>query len=164
MARLSLAGLLVIALTAGCTPSAPVTTPGTVDAAAVLEGFKAKGLPITSAIVHSAESDSNKLLGRPNGYESKVSFRDGRVPARSTGSIDTDTGGTIEVYPDAAGAQRRGAEIVALVKDSPLPVEYVYTRGRVVLRLSRELTPNQAEQYRAVLAELPTTEPRDVHE
>jgi hypothetical protein len=164
MARLSLTGLLVIALTAGCALSVPVTKPGTVNAAAVLEGFKAKGLPITSAIVHSAESDPNKLLGRPNGYESKVSFRDGRLPAQSTSSIDTDTGGTIEVYPDAAGARQRGESIAALVKDSPLPVEYVYTRGRVVLRLSREFTPDQAEQYRAVLAELPTTEPGDVHE
>ena len=154
MARLSLAGLLTIALTAGCALSAPSAKPGLAEAVAILEVFRTNGLPITEAIVHSAESDPNKLLGRPNGYGSKVSFRDGRLTVRSAGSIDTDDGGTIEMYPDAASARQRTEHIAALAKGSPLLVEYVYTQGRVVLRLSRELTPDQAEQYRTVLAEL----------
>ena len=58
----------------------------------------------------TTETDPNKLLGRPNGYTSKASFTDNRIKATDVKDDRTDSvdqGGTVEVYPDEAGATAR---------------------------------------------------------
>lgn len=150
--RLMLALLLM--LTAGCGMLPPVAKSGPADASAVLEILKAKGLPIGETLVITAESDPNHLLGRPGGYTSKVAWRDTRVrEGDNLGGVRA--GGSIEMYPDAAVARQRGEYISAIVAKAPIFGEYTYVQGRIVLRVSKILTPDQAEQYRAVLAELP---------
>ena len=63
---------------------------------------------VKPGVVYTAETDPNKLLGRPNGYTSKASFTDSRIKAsdvRDTSSGSVDLGGSVEVYADEA--QRR---------------------------------------------------------
>jgi hypothetical protein len=65
-------------------------------------------------ITYTAENDPNHLLGRPNGYASKVSFTDSRVDQKlleSRRPAAIDAGGSVEVYPDADGAARRAKYI-----------------------------------------------------
>jgi hypothetical protein len=59
-------------------------------------------------------NDPDHLLGRPNGYASKVSFTDSRVDQKLLESqrlAAIDGGGSVEVYPDADGAARRAKDI-----------------------------------------------------
>ena len=117
-------GVVSLLLLAGCssapasnTASAPATAdaPGQLavaapaaplDAAGELAKLKAAGLPIGATGVVTAADDPNHLLGRPNGYTSKVYWTDTRVdktkiyPSSMGG---TDPGGAIESYADTAG-------------------------------------------------------------
>lgn len=106
-------------------------------------------------VVYTTETDPNKLLGRPNGYVSKASFTDSRIEAGgvkddSSGSVDL--GGSVEVYADEVGATARKQYIDGVFRASPaLGTEYSYLDGPVLLRLSRELTPEQAAEYERAL-------------
>jgi hypothetical protein len=156
MLRLLLATLIVSILMTACGPTAPATPtvmPDLNDASAVLEFLKARGLPIGETLVYTTETDMNELLGRPGGYMSKVAWRDTRVPAGD--QINVGAGGGVEFYADAAGARQRGEYVAKLAMKSPQFTEYTMVQGRIVLRLSKALTPAQAEEYRAVLADLP---------
>jgi hypothetical protein len=44
--------------------------------------------------------------------------------------------------------------VSSLTEGNPLFAEYHYRRGRVFLRLSKELTPAQAHKYQAALNKL----------
>jgi hypothetical protein len=60
-------------------------------------------------ITYTAEDDPNHLLGRPNGYASKVSFTDSRVDQKlleGQRPDAIDAGGSVEVYPDADDTAR----------------------------------------------------------
>jgi hypothetical protein len=116
------------------------------------------GLPLTVVVVYTASTDPNHLLGRSGGYTSKVAFTDPRVPEQDRSSVagSVENGGSVEVYPDAAGATARADYVRAFAAGSPaLFGEYTYTRGTVVLHVSRFLTPEQAAGYEAALATLP---------
>ena len=106
-------------------------------------------------VVYTAGNDPNHLLGRPNGYTSKASFTDSRIKASSikdTSSGSVDRGGSVEVYPDQAGAAARKKYIDDTMKAAPiLGTEYLYIDGPVLLRLSQLLTPDQAAQYQTAL-------------
>ena len=110
---------------------------------------------VKPGVVYTAESDPNKLQGRPNGYMSKASFTDSRIKAsdvRDTSSGSVDLGGSVEVYADEAGATARKQYIDGLMKGSPiLGTEYSYVDGPVLLRVSQALTPGQATEYETAL-------------
>lgn len=135
-------------------PSAsPKPTPTAKYAAAVVAALKAKGLPIGSVIVYTAATDPNHLLGRPNGYDSKASFTDTRIKPSDSTQGNVDAGGSVEVFAAAADAQARKTYIQAAEKSAPIVgTEYDYVTGRVLLRVSSVLTPDQAQQYEAALA------------
>ncbi|MGH3786574.1 MAG: hypothetical protein ACRDRG_08495 [Pseudonocardiaceae bacterium] len=108
-------------------------------------------------IVITAESDPNKLLGRPNGYVSKASFTDSRVNPEDI--IDTwegavDPGGSVEVFTDEQAAQNRLKFIQAVTAGIPAFTEYGYVSGATLVRVSKSLTPEQAAEYERVLAEI----------
>ena len=142
-------------------PAAPAAAPGQLavaapasplDAAGELAKLKAAGLPIGATGVTTAESDGNHLLGRPNGYTSKVYWTDERVDqsqVHASSVDDVKKGGSIESYPDAAGAQARKDYIVGVTKNIPAFAEYDYVAGASVIRVSALLTPDQAKQYEA---------------
>lgn len=99
---------------------------------------------------YTAADDPNHLLGRPNGYTSKMAFSDSRVPADQVAHAESDAvdrGGSIEVFTDAAGATSRAAYIQKIGKALPAAGEYDYVQGSVLVRVSRLLTPDQEKSY-----------------
>lgn len=138
-------------------PAAPTPTatptPGPVTAAQVYQSLVSDGLPLSGLIVYTAATDPNHLLGRPNGYTSKCAWVDSRIPASDvTGLVkgDPSRGGSVEVFPTAAGAVARAKEILTLEKALPnIGSEYDYLDGGVLIRLSEYLTPAQAATYGA---------------
>jgi hypothetical protein len=105
--------------------------------------------------VYTAETDPNKLLGRPNGYTSKATFTDTRidpasVPRATPGSVDA--GGSVEVFDTEAAASARQQFIKQTMQTAQiLGTEYSYVDGPVLLRISQQLTPEQAAEYEAAL-------------
>ena len=133
-------------------PSRPPT------AAVLASRLKAAGLPVTHLIVYNAVTDPNHELGRQGGYTSKVAWRDHR--AVTAGTTDgtfigagIDSGGGIEVFPAAAGAQTRYHYLRDISSKLPSFSDgYDYLSGTAVLRLSRYRTPAQAHAYQAAFA------------
>jgi hypothetical protein len=103
-------------------------------------------------------TDLNHLLGRQNGYTSKVAWQDPRAIAACADSSSSDPGGIeygggIEVFATVAGAEARYAELKGLT--APFGDGYDYLAGTAVLRLSQYLTPAQAAAYdKALVASL----------
>jgi hypothetical protein len=126
---------------------------GPLTADQVVAKLKAAGLPIGAATDYTAADDPDHLLGRPNGYTSKVSFVDTDIPAsQAAGQSGVDLGGEVEVFATAAQATTREQYIQGLESAAPLlGTEYDYTSGGVLLRLSQDLTPTQAQAFAAVL-------------
>lgn len=122
----------------------------------ILQGLKSKGMPIGASFTYTASNDSNHLLGRPSQYVGKVNFRDTRIASDKQGAdISVDDGGAIEVFANITDAQTRANYVKAISTSSPLFAEYEYLDGLVLLRLSTQLTPEQAGDYQAVLKSLP---------
>jgi hypothetical protein len=150
------AATLVVA--AGCSATAPSILPSLSappTAEQVMQQLAAKVPSAKLGITYTADNDPNHLLGRPNGYTSKVSFTDSRVDHKLLDGQRPDAidaGGSVEVYPDADGASRRARYIQDLQKAAPiLGTEYAYRDGPVLVRVSGKLTPDQAGEYEAAL-------------
>lgn len=100
--------------------------------------------------VFTPADDPNSLLGRPNGYTSKIGFTDSRVPPDKLMGLEpgaVEAGGSIETWPDEDSAQRRADYISELGKAVPFAVEYDYVVGPHLVRVSRLLSPDQAAEY-----------------
>jgi hypothetical protein len=105
------------------------------------------------ATVYTAATDPNKLLGRPGGYTSKADFTDDR--AKPDLDDEVQNGGSVEVYDDPADAEERGKFIAdTLDKMKIFGTEYHYLKGGILLRVSGELTPEQAAEYETALNKL----------
>lgn len=159
--------ILALILLAACsyapTPSAvgpdqQATDPQPPTAEQVVAGL-AKAVPTAKlSVVFTADTDPNHQLGRPNGYLSKAAFTDSRIDLKHPSVyVDTtpgavDLGGSVEVFPDAQGAQARAKYIGGLTAAMPMLTEYEYVSGPVLLRLGKSLTPTQAGEYQKVLA------------
>lgn len=106
--------------------------------------------------VFTAESDPNKILGRPGGYTSKASFTDTRIPADEVigareGAVEY--GGSVEMF-ETEDAARKRKEYIDSFSGIQLAVEYSWVSGSVLLRVSRVLTPDQAAEYQTALTEI----------
>lgn len=154
-----IATLLVVACGSGpvgAPPPAKVTpSPSTPppDPAAVIAALKAGGIPIGESIVYTADTDPNKLLGRPGQYVGKASFNDTRLPASPT--WDIQGGGSIETFRRTTDLHTRTRYIETITQSSPLFAEYDYSHGLILLRVSHDLDPTQAEAYRTALDSIP---------
>ena len=122
------------------------------SAADVVDQLKAQGIPIGQSVIYTAETDPNHQLGRPNGYASKVNFNDTRL--KFSENFDTDSGGSIEVYPSSSGASERKKYIDGIGKALPGLTEYSYLKGSILLRVSHVLTPDQAKEYEGALKKI----------
>ena len=139
--------------------STPAEAPKPVDlgdAEQVASKIKAQVDQVAVTKVYTEDDDPNHLLGRPNGYTSKVAFRDSRIDQKEQDGFNTaadamERGGSVEVYEDEAGAQARKDYIQGLLKGGGLGSEYDYVRGGVIVRVTGELSPSKAKVYEAAL-------------
>jgi hypothetical protein len=147
---LVVAGALAMAGCGGsiASPSQPLTAQQVMAALA-------KHIPaVTPGVVYTAQTDPNHLLGRPGGYVSKTAFIDSRVSQSDVEGMRGDAverGGSVEVFSDEQGAQNRVKYIQAIASGFPAAVEYDYSSGPVLVRVSRMLTPAQANEYQTTL-------------
>lgn len=111
---------------------------------------KAIGLPIAEMMVFTAESDPDKLLGRPNQYTARAAWHDSRLPVAAGHPPGTDVqdGGDLELFATADDIRARQR---ALSGAAATEYDYASEKGLVLLRLSRQLTPEQAAQYAQAL-------------
>jgi hypothetical protein len=119
-------------------------------ASSVLAFIQAKGLPITGITTYDENTDPNHLLGRPNGYLSKVAWQDTRVD--QTDQPDdpggVEYGGSIEVFANSTKALARANYIGAISQASPaLGDGYDYLKGPILIRVSGTLNPDDAGLY-----------------
>ena len=111
------------------------------------------GLPVTDVVAVTAATDGNKLLGRPGYYISKADFEDSRhLPTAE--NFDTPRSNNIEVFLTEADAQRRADYVAKITRSTPMFFQYVIRRKTIVLRLKRDLLPDEAKQYEAALAKI----------
>jgi hypothetical protein len=99
--------------------------------------------------VLTEKTDSNNLLGRPNGYDSAAVITD-----KGGDTSDPDPGvaygATVETFESRSAAIRRSDYIQGILKDAPmLGTEYNYLEGNVLLRVSGALPPSIAAKYKA---------------
>jgi hypothetical protein len=158
-----LALLVPALLLAACTnaPTAQNTSATTTSAASqpltaeqIVTKLVAKIPTVKLVKTYTAADDPNHQLGRPNGYLSKTAFSDNRVPTDQLMNTEPDSGergGSVEVFPDAAGAKTRSEYIQTIAKSLPFAAEYDYLKGGILVRVSRLLTPEQAKEYDAAL-------------
>lgn len=125
------------------TPAAPTST-GQEDAAT-----RAKRLKVPSAskvVALTEDTDTNNLLGRPNGYTSAAVVYDSTVPACTSPGVDC--GLTVEVWSSPEAAAKRAEYIQGILKGSPvLGSEYHALRGAALLRGSGKVKPSLWKQY-----------------
>ncbi|MDT7664569.1 MAG: hypothetical protein QOD04_4125 [Pseudonocardiales bacterium] len=107
----------------------------------------------TLTTVYTADTDPNKLLGRPGGYVSKTAFADSRVESGVLGGAPDamNRGGSVEVFADEDAATTRRNYLQEIGKRAPIFSEYDYQSGPVLLRISHLLTPQQGAEYEAAL-------------
>jgi hypothetical protein len=100
--------------------------------------------PVKDATTYTAETDPNKLLGRPGQYLVKMGWKLEGGDA------------TIEVFRNADDAKKRADYVEQIGKNSPMFLQYVYLNPKrsAVLRLPKELTPSAAKAWQAMFEAL----------
>jgi hypothetical protein len=130
--------------------AAAETTVVSPDAIAILEKLQAAGLPITDSVLITEDNDPNNLIGRPGQYTSKVVFADPRTGvALDEATPDNGSGGSVEVFADAAAAKTRSDYIQkSLAALGPVAgTEYDYLTGAALVRVAGALLPSEAAHY-----------------
>ncbi len=111
------------------------------------------GIPsITKLVTITEDNDPNNLIGRPNGYTAAVVVYDKRVKCTELG---VDCGASVEQWRTADDAKQRARYIAKVQKGAPvLGSEYHYLLGRVLVRVTGELKPSEANDYKLVISRL----------
>jgi hypothetical protein len=149
-------GLALIGSLIGCTSNtntysaAPkLEVKKVANASDVVKALKKDDLPIGDQLVYTVENDSDKLMGRPGQYTSKVHFID------TTQQEDTKVvmlnGGSVEMFDNNDDAKNRFNSVSKAAKSTPMLDEYDYVQGKILLRLSKNLPPDHAKKYEDAL-------------
>lgn len=149
MKKLGILTIMAFVFLVGCGDSKANTTP--LSASQYIEKLKESGHPIGLVVDYTAETDPNELLGRPNQYTSKSNFADTTI--EQLDPTDPD-GGSVEVFKTKKDAENRKKYIDSIGESMPMLTEYNYINGTVLLRLSKSLTPDQAEKYKETFMEI----------
>ena len=147
VASLILLVVMVFSLSA-CSSSEPKVE---ITAESSLTSLQEKISNVTSIVVYDEGTDPNENLGRPGQYIGKADFFDDRME-------DTeDNAGTIEFFSSKSDCNDR-YEYLCKLSDPELGVfgvnQYIYKYGLAVFRVSFDLTPTQAEEYKSAMDEI----------
>lgn len=147
VASLILLVVMVFSLSA-CGSSEPKVE---VTAESSLTSLQEKISNVIRIVVYDEETDPNENLGRPGQYIGKADFFDDRME-------DTeDNAGTIEFFSSKSDCNDR-YEYLCKLSDPELGVfgvnQYIYKYDLAVFRVSFDLTPTQAEEYKAAMDEI----------
>jgi hypothetical protein len=128
------------------------------SASAVIAQLKSAGAPVDSVQELTVENDPNELLGRPGQYVGKALFHDSRLPSPKDSLhpdlLDTDVGGSVEIFASPEDAERRARYVRAFTEGSGVFAEYNYLRDTIFVRVTKKLTPDQAAIYDRALGSL----------
>ncbi|MBA2473688.1 MAG: hypothetical protein H0W70_12355 [Actinobacteria bacterium] len=139
-----------VASSAATTVTSPAAKART--AGEIVANLKTNGLPIAETTVYTAADDPNDQLGRPGGYTSKASWHDTRVETQT--DFDVTGGGSVEVFGTETDAQKRYDYVDSITHGNAMLNEYHWRHGVIFLRVSKELTPDQADGYKRALDRL----------
>lgn len=122
------------------------------------------GLPIVQEITYNEETDTNGLLGRPGEYTSKTNWNDERDTENVNYQNDetmTDDGldfleCTVEVFENSSDANDRKEYIESTWEVGGLlsQRQYIYIADNALLRITYNLTPEQAKEYETAFNEI----------
>lgn len=146
--RLMLAASAALVLLAGCGGSSDDSSdsvdPTAHSAALVLQSQ----IPdVTELVKLTEENDPNDLIGRPNGYTAATVLVDSRVSCEGE-EPGVDCGATVEEWPSQEDAEKRSDYIQDLQSGSSLlGSEWNTVRGNLLLRVTGEMNPSDAEAY-----------------
>lgn len=118
----------------------------TLHANQIVQMMKYNGAPIKNVLVYLEGTDPNKIMGKPNQYTSRADFSDTSIEQPD----NSFKGGIVEVFANNADAQRRKTYIDTLAGAMPFLAEYNYVNGYALLRLDKAITPERAEEYKAI--------------
>lgn len=101
-------------------------------------------LPMAELKRFTEDDDPNKLLGRPNQYLEKISWKVGGNDA------------TIEIYGALEDAKTRAEYVRAIGAKSSLLLQYVYLNERrfAVVRIPHQVKPSDAAKWEKLVADL----------
>lgn len=154
-----LAALVACVAVAACTQQAtapagevsPEVKPQELTAIGAVQAMQSAGLPITDIVEYTAESDTNQLLGRPGQYIGKVNWNDLRHPP---GEFGDDKPNTIEAFATMADMAKRKDYIEQVTGASPMFLQYITPHKKLLMRLDKGITPDQAAEYKRALESL----------
>jgi hypothetical protein len=107
------------------------------------------GSQISEVAALTEQTDVNHLLGRQGGYTSAAILNDADVddPAEPLG---VSYGAVVEVFGSDEEAGQRADYVGSIVSAAPeLAQQQVWRDGNAVLRVTSEVPPSVAEQYRS---------------
>lgn len=117
-------------------------------------------LPITQELTYTEETDGNGLLGRPDQYTSKTSWNDendvDEVQMCNDYPGDDYRHCTVEVFENKSDARER-QEYIESVWDKGGSLhqdQYIYRAGTALLRVTYQITPDQAAAYEKAFYEI----------
>lgn len=140
----SLTSSKVVTSSAMPTSSPIPTKPKEITLMEIVEKFKTAGIPVGKINEYTADNDPNKLLGRPNQYIAKINWVDARFESAQDSC-------TLELFKTPEDLKTRKAYGESLGKSSPMFSQYMYEFNMVLLRLPKDLSPKQAEEYKTIL-------------
>lgn len=152
--RSALASAALVLTVSGCSTGSGV---GSGDAQAIVDRIAQQVPTAHKTLVVTAQNDPNKLLGTPNAYLSKTEFIDSRLDQGVDVVGGVPAGGSVEVFADEAKAKARRDYLKGAAKSAgaaAAAAEYDFFSGPVLLRVSHNLTPEQAGEYESALDHL----------
>lgn len=142
---LSFMAMLGVTACSASKPKAKVTAESAVTA------LQEKIPDITNITVYDEKTDPNENLGRPGQYIGKADFFDARMENKE------DNAGTIEVFTSKSDCKGR-YDYLCKLSDPGLGAlgvnQYIYKYDFAVFRVSYDLTPSQAEEYKQAMDEI----------
>lgn len=114
------------------------------SAAQIVSELQEAGYPIDEVEEYTENNDPDDLLGRPGQYIQKIIFSDMRFDQSVS---DSQIGGSIEIFKNSSDCKKRADYISDNIDSSPIAAEYSYQFDSVLLHLSKELPPEEAEAY-----------------